>query len=180
MVTVEQLLGNLLLRHNCVIVPSFGGFVAKQVSAKIDFESGKMFPPSKSLLFNKQLINNDGLLISELAQANKWSYEQASATVEMKISDWHHALHLGQRIELDRIGYLFFDAEKNLCFEQDRFFNLLLESFGLGQVHFLTESDVKIVERTLVQLEEKVNEPEAQKPAVEEVMIKPLFVGVAG
>ena len=136
-----------MLRHNCVIVPSFGGFVAKQVSAKIDYSSGKMFPPSKSLLFNKQLINNDGLLISEFSQSNGLSYEEATQKVQAKVSEWQKILSSGSRIELDRIGYLFFDAEKNLCFEQDRFFNLLLESFGLGQVHFLTEEDVKIVER---------------------------------
>ena len=142
-----------MLRHNCVIIPSFGGFVAKQVSAKIDYNSGKMFPPSKSLLFNKQLINNDGLLISEFSQSNGLSYEEATQKVHEKVSEWHKTLSSGNRIELDRIGYLFFDAEKNLCFEQDRFFNLLLESFGLGQVHFLTEEDVKIVERTVEHIE---------------------------
>ena len=35
--------------------------------------------------------------------------------------------------------------EKNICFEQDRFFNLLLESYGLGKVHFVSESDIQIV-----------------------------------
>ena len=59
---IEKLIGDLLLRHNCVVVPSFGGFVAKQVSAVIDYKTGVMHPPKKSLLFNKQLINNDGLL----------------------------------------------------------------------------------------------------------------------
>ncbi|MDX2359447.1 MAG: hypothetical protein QNK23_01480 [Crocinitomicaceae bacterium] len=155
MTTIEQLLGDLLLRHNCVIVPTFGGFVAKQVSARVDFEAGKMSPPRKSLLFNKQLINNDGLLINELSQSNGLSYEEAQSQVHKKVEDWNRSLRNSGRIELDRIGYLYFDAEKNLCFEQDRFFNLLLESFGLGQVHFLTEQDVKIVERTIVQSEQE-------------------------
>lgn len=153
MTTVEQLIGDLLLRHNCVIVPSFGGFVAKQVSAKIDYASGKMVPPSKSLLFNKQLINNDGLLVNELSQANSLSFDQASQEVLAKVNGWQQALKSGQRIELDRVGYLYNDAENNLCFEQDRFFNLLLESYGLGKVHFLSEEDVKIAERINVQRE---------------------------
>lgn len=153
MTTVEQLIGDLLLRHNCVIVPSFGGFVAKQVSAKIDYVSGKMVPPSKSLLFNKQLINNDGLLINELSQANDLSFDQASEKVASKVNGWHSKLKSGQRIELDRVGYLYNDVENNLCFEQDRFFNLLLESYGLGKVHFLSEEDVQIAERINVQRE---------------------------
>ncbi len=156
MTTIEQLLGDLLLRHNCVIVPSFGGFVARQVSARVDYASGKMYPPSKSLLFNKQLINNDGLLITEYARTNEVSYEEAGRMVREKVQDWNTSLKSGARIELDRIGYLYLDAEKNLCFEQDRFFNLLLESFGLGQVHFLTEEDVKLVEKTVALVEEEV------------------------
>lgn len=153
MTTIEQLLGDLLLRHNCVIVPSFGGFVTKKVSARIDYSSGRMFPPSKSLLFNKQLINNDGLLVNEFSVANDLSYDLSAKKVQEKVNEWNRVLNSGARIELDRIGYLFFDAEKNLCFEQDRFFNLLLESFGLGQVHFLTEEDVKIVEHKAARIE---------------------------
>lgn len=132
-----------------MIVPSFGGFVAKQVSAKINYSSGKMTPPRKSLLFNKQLINNDGLLINELAQSNGLTFEIASNEVKQKVSEWNALLKSGNRIELDCVGFLFLDAEKNLCFEQDRFFNLLLQSFGLGQVHFLTEVDVKNAEHKI-------------------------------
>lgn len=158
MITIETLIGNLLLRHNCVIVPAFGGFVAKQIAAKIDFNAGKMVPPRKSLLFNKQLINNDGLLINELAQSNGISFEDATNEVKEKVATWNLHLKSGNRIELDRVGFLFLDDEKNLCFEQDRFFNLLLQSFGLGQVHFMSEEDVKIVEHKInvtEQIEEK-------------------------
>lgn len=160
MVAIETLIGNLLLRHNCVIVPNFGGFVAKQIAAKIDFKAGKMSPPRKSLLFNKQLINNDGLLISELAQSNDIGFDIAAKAVSEKVATWNALLKSGSRIELDRVGFLFLDDEKNLCFEQDRFFNLLLESFGLGQVHFLSEQDIQIVEHR-IQLVEKIEE----KPA---------------
>ena len=149
MTTVDQLIGDLLLRHNCVIIPSFGGFVAKPVSAQIDYQKGTMLPPGKSLLFNRQLINNDGLLVNELSQANNISFDQASKEVTEKISSWNNALKNGGRIEIDRVGNLFFDEERNMCFEQDRFFNLLLESFGLGKVHFLTEEDVQIVEHKI-------------------------------
>lgn len=168
MTTIETLIGDLLLRHNCVIVPSFGGFVAKQVSAKVDFNAGKMMPPRKSLLFNKQLINNDGLLINELAQANGASFDFASNEVKEKVALWNSTLKSGNRIELDRVGFLYLDDEKNLCFEQDRFFNLLLESFGLGQVHFLTEEDVKIVEQKAV--ETNPVELKEEKAIVEETV----------
>jgi hypothetical protein len=148
MTTVENLIGHLLLRHNCVIVPSFGGFVAKQVSARIDYASNKIVPPSKTLLFNKQLINNDGLLINELSLANDVSFDIASAEVKNKVRGWQEALKKGQRIELDCVGYLYANEEKNICFEQDRFFNLLLESYGLGTVQFFLEESKAVVTET--------------------------------
>lgn len=147
MLTVEELIGNLLLRHNCVIVPSFGGFVAKQTSATIDYKNGVMLPPRKSILFNRQLINNDGLLISEYAASNQIYYNSAEESVKNSVSDWNEKLRNGERVTLDRVGYLFYDQEKNICFEQDRFFNLLLESYGLGKVHFVSESDIQIVKQ---------------------------------
>ena len=98
-----------MLRHNCVIVPSFGGFVAKPIPAKINFEKGTMVPPSKSLLFNKQLINNDGLLINELASQNGISFNDASVEVASKVQVWNKALKSGGRIELDRVGNLYLD-----------------------------------------------------------------------
>lgn len=146
MTKIEDLIGNLLMRHNCVIVPSFGGFVAKPVSAKINFKTGEMIPPTKSLLFNRQLINNDGLLINELAQANAISFDVAQAEVTNLVNSWKSVLAEGNRVEIERIGILYQDSEKNLCFEQDRFVNLLMSSYGLQKVHFLSDEDVKIIE----------------------------------
>ncbi len=141
--TIEQLIGELLLQHNCVIVPSFGGFVAQPVSAKINFETGRAVPPSKSLLFNKQLINNDGLLINEFAHLNNLSFEASAAKIEAQVNTWNTTLIEGGRIELEKIGILYTGADKTLCFEQDRFFNLLLASFGLGKVSFEVETQAE-------------------------------------
>jgi hypothetical protein len=154
MVLIEQLIGDLLLRHNCVIVPAFGGFVANQTSATIDYKTGTMFPPKKSLLFNRQLINNDGLLISEFAAANNLVFEVAQKAVSESTGQWLDALKRGERVVLDKVGHLYFDAERNICFEQDRFFNLLLQSYGLGKVHFISEEDVQAAANIKVRSEE--------------------------
>ncbi len=166
MVSVEQLIGELLLRHNCVIIPSFGGFVAKQAPAVIDFKSGVMTPPRKSLLFNRQLINNDGLLIAEFAVANSIQYNQATDTVQQLVGKWNDQLRKGFRITIDKVGFLYFDSEKNICFEQDRFFNLLLESYGLGKVHFLTESDVQLAQKTTIERAISGSDSNEKQPAI--------------
>ena len=156
MVSVEELIGNLLLRHNCVIVPTFGGFVAKRIPAAIDLEKGIMQPPVKALLFNRQLINNDGLLTAEFASQNALDYSTASGIINKLVDSWNDQLKAGARVAIDRVGFLYFDQEKNVCFEQDRFFNLLLESYGLGKVHFTPVEDapVVLVEEDKLSLEE--------------------------
>ncbi|MDG1333346.1 MAG: SPOR domain-containing protein [Crocinitomicaceae bacterium] len=156
---IEQAIGDLLLRHNCVIVPAFGGFVAEQLSAKIDYDKGVMVPPRKALLFNKQLVSNDGLLINELASRNAVSFDEASSEVSSIVSEWNHRLEKGERIELDRVGILFNDANNNLQFEQDRFFNLLLASFGLDQVHFIAQNEVEEAQAEPITIERTIIEP---------------------
>jgi hypothetical protein len=143
MLTVEGIIGDLLLQHNCVIVPSFGGFVAQRVGAQLNAANGSMTPPRKAILFNRQLINNDGLLISSYAHHNKVEYNAAQAAVNETITLWEETLKQGQRISIDRVGFLYFDHERNLCFEQDRFYNLLMESYGLGAIHFVSAADVE-------------------------------------
>lgn len=171
MTPIEEIIGNLLLRHNCVVVPSFGGFVARQLSAQIDYQSGLMLPPRKSLLFNRQLINNDGLLIAEFARENGVSYSDAETNVRATISSWNTTLRAGNRVTIDRVGFLYFDSEKNICFEQDRYFNLLLSAYGLGKVHFLSETEVAIAQRIAVEEPVKASEPETVVPHLEVIKV---------
>lgn len=174
---IDQLIGDLLLRHNCVVVPSFGGFVAKQTSAVLDASTGTMLPPRKSLLFNKQLINNDGLLIASFAKETGKSYDEAAEEIHQQVQNWHISLHAGERITIDKVGYLFLDQEKNVGFEQDRYFNLLLQSYGLGKVHFITEEDIQIVskpapvEKVVEKTEIRINPFEKAAPQAAEVPI---------
>ena len=43
MTNLDSILFDLLVHHNCVIIPEFGGFIAKRVSSQIDFEKGREF-----------------------------------------------------------------------------------------------------------------------------------------
>ena len=165
--SMELIIGNLLIRHNCVILPDFGGFVAKKISAKIDYSNGVMYAPRKAILFNSRLINNDGLLINELARENALTYEQAALEVKGQIQSWKVELESGMRISLDKIGYLFLDAERNICFEQDRFFNLLMESYGLGKVHFVSEEDVAIVQNQFKAGSAEIRQESKESPIIQ-------------
>ena len=143
--SIEDLIADLLMQHNCVIVPSFGGFVAGKTSATFDASKGIMVPPRKSLLFNKQLLNNDGLLAAAFAHATQVDYNEAFQKIQATVQLWRSNLENGERITIDRVGFLFLDAERNIGFEQDRFSNLLMSSFGLVKVHFIPKEDIAII-----------------------------------
>lgn len=90
------------------------------------------------------------------------------------IGNWNVELSSGNRVSIDKVGFLFFDQERNICFEQDREFNLLLSSYGLGSVHFLTEADVAIVQHKIEVMEQSVITEEKPVIAVEIPEIKPI------
>ena len=141
---IEDIISSLLLRHSCVIIPNFGGFVAKTISAKLDLDRGLFLAPSKQLLFNKNLLNNDGLLISEYASLNTIEYSKSQIEIEEFVLDLKTKLNSKQAVHIDRVGTLSYDLEGNLVFEQDRYFNLLLSSYGLNQVQFIANKEAEI------------------------------------
>jgi hypothetical protein len=134
MTTLETCLFQLLLKHDCVVVPNFGGFVAKHSSAKI-LANGTILPPSKHFTFNKLLKQNDGLLINSFAIQANISYDLAQAAVSNEIALWNLSLESGQRLLLDRIGYFVNDANNNLYFNADTT-NFSLSSYGLPIISF--------------------------------------------
>ena len=137
MKTFDEIIVQLIIQHDCVIIPEFGGFVTKAIPSKIDYDKGIMSPPSKQLLFNIQLLNNDGLLTTEISSENKISYADASNEIIRKVSEYHAALKAGKKITIHKVGTFQRNQEGLLVFEQDRFFNFLISSYGLGSVQFV-------------------------------------------
>jgi hypothetical protein len=167
---IKEIVGDLLVTHNCVIIPGFGGFIAKTESASIDRVKGVMTPPRKSLLFNRQLINNDGLLINEVSRRELKSYAESLITVDATVSDWKKQLSSGLPVEIDRVGKLYLDNTGHVAFEQDRYFNLLMASYGMGSVQFVPESQLSNVEKEEVEEQSVSRTPIV--PILEEVEFK--------
>ena len=71
MIALARHIESLLLKHDCVIVPDFGGFVTQQVSARYVEDEGLFLPPYRSVGFNGCLKLNDGLLAQSYRNAAK-------------------------------------------------------------------------------------------------------------
>lgn len=172
MTALHEIIGNLIFRHNCVILPDFGGFIANTAGARIDWKRNSILPPHKTVSFNKNLNANDGLVVQAFVEENKVSFEAALLEVSATIDSWKQELSKGNRIEIEKVGFLFFDKENNICFEQDRFFNLLMSSFGLENVQFISEEKAEEAVAPIVELQPEIEETVIDTTPIEKVPSK--------
>ncbi|MEN8958390.1 MAG: SPOR domain-containing protein [Flavobacteriales bacterium] len=124
---IEELLHN----HDCVIVPSFGGFITSKMPAFYNKFTSVFHPAKKRILFNKHLVFNDGLLATQVAEKKAMSVEEANQLLIQFKDDCFLRLNEEGRVEIEKVGVLFFDKEKNIQFQQSST-NFLKESFGLS------------------------------------------------
>ena len=123
----------LLQSQDCVIVPNFGAFVARNISAKISSDGSKIFPPNKELSFNKNLVKNDGLLINAISSNENISYEGA----EQKITNWvrrtNKKLEKQRYIEIKNIGSISLENTKYV-FVPNQNSIFLKSSYGFNSI----------------------------------------------
>jgi len=165
MVKIAGHISDLLYCHDCVILPDFGGFIANYASARIDAPRKLIHPPSKSILFNKHVKVNDGLLASKIVKEERVSYEKANQRLLKFVKQTRKKILAGERVEIKEVGVLYLDKENNIQFIQDAT-NFLTSSFGLPSVDFIP------VEKQII-IPEKVIEV---KPEPKVITIKPAIV----
>lgn len=126
-------INDLLYRYDCVIVPNFGGFVTSAISAKIHTGSHTFYPPTKQIIFNAHLKNNDGLLANYIASSENISFEQATDKITKAVNSWKQQLQ-SESIEIGAIGSFSLNKEKHLVFEPTTTSNYLTATFGMSAV----------------------------------------------
>lgn len=146
MATIAQRISELLFDYDCIIVPELGGFITNYKPAYIDEHLGVLYPPSKALGFNRQLINNDGLLANYIAREDLISFENACENIKSEVEICFEKLNEGKRVEFDKVGILYMDSENKIHFDPDDSINYLTSSFGLHKYYYpqLSES-LKVV-----------------------------------
>lgn len=148
-VNIWALVKNLLHKYNCVIVPGLGGFIAHQESAVIDPVSMLINPPSKHITFNAQLLLNDGLLVTQVANYLQIDYVDAIKLIEFEINNFNQILKGRSQYKIDGLGNFTLNASGNLIFNPEKNANFLLNSFGLAPVklnHASTFKTSKIIQ----------------------------------
>lgn len=132
---ISKHIEHLLYKHDCVILPTLGGFVVNEEPSHIDFVGGKVHPPKRQVSFNQSIIHNDGLLFSCVAERAHLSFAESRTVVETFIEQSLQTLEKNGTVEIEGIGRLFLNIERKLEFASFGK-NFSIESFGLPELGF--------------------------------------------
>jgi len=133
---VNKHIRSLLFTHDCVIVPGLGGLVANPIPAQYDRDKNLFTPPSKEIVFNKDLRHNDGLLVEHISRNENISYEEAYDQIKDFVREISEGLKKKESISLANAGELTMDKDNNLVFTFNNTENFLTDSYGLTSLHF--------------------------------------------
>jgi hypothetical protein len=90
-----------------------------------------LYPPTKTVSFNQQLVSNDGLLVSYAAEAQNSTFEEMLVQVEEEVSDWKLRMRKGERLQFTDIGEVWAGAEGKIQFQPSGKTNYLTASYGM-------------------------------------------------
>ncbi|MFC2080921.1 SPOR domain-containing protein [Bacteroidota bacterium] len=121
----------LLLLHDCVILPGLGGFIANYKPAEFNSALNTANPPSKYILFNRNLIHNDGLLYAHVSDVTDYGYKDVQEMTITYIERIRRDTGKGMKHIIDELGYFYLDKENQIQFREEGGNNFLLESYGL-------------------------------------------------
>lgn len=144
---IKAFIRELLFEHDCVIIPDFGGFIGNFSSARIDRITGTFYPPVKRISFNRNLDNNDGLLISRISKSKGLNYGDARTQIEEFVKDMKIHLAKGEKVVFDHIGTFINNHEGNVEFEPEANINYAPGSFGLESFQCMPLRDYNVRKR---------------------------------
>lgn len=107
----------LLLEHNCVIIPQFGGFVAQTMPARRVADEQTMLPAYRTVGFSAQLRMNDGLLAQSYMHTMGVGYAEAMAAISDDVMRLREQLYREGRCELGGVGSLYQKVDGGYEFE---------------------------------------------------------------
>lgn len=131
---METYISDLLYRHDCVIIPGLGGIITNYRSAQIHPVSHTLRPPSKSIRFNINLQEDDGLLANYVSSCEEISFASAQTKIERFVFSIQNDLEHKKQAKLPKIGILSVDLNGIISFEPDLKVNYLSDAFGLEAI----------------------------------------------
>lgn len=173
--TIWNSVKELLHKHDCVIMPNFGGFVCNPENARIDQVSHIITPPARRVMFNQNLKTNDGLLVQFVAQNFGITYSEALRVIDDLITDFKNKLEQTKQIDIDTFGTFRLNAEANYVFLPNKHNTYLYASFGLLPLQATPVADfITGAKRTRLFKDRKDIKPVGRKQKAKNIALKAL------
>ena len=132
-----------LFFHNYLVIPNFGGFVLKSNPTHFSNSGSVLTPPSKTLSFNSQLKQNDGILATWMQNKLNCTSSEALSNLNEFADYCKTILSTRRRLSIEGIGFFYLDFENNTCFEPQLETNFLADSFGFKPITLVQLSEVE-------------------------------------
>lgn len=129
-------ISQLLAQHDCVILPSFGAFIANNKPALVDLKRDYFTAPRREISYNRSLRQNDGLLAHQLAQSNSISYSEASRQLAELVKKIEFILEAEKEFTFPGIGVFYLHADKSLVFKSFENESIFPAAYGLSSFHY--------------------------------------------
>ena len=140
----------LIQKHDCVIIPDFGGFVLNREVAKI-VADGSIMPPRVTIGFNPDLKYNDGLLAESYMNAYSVSYDIACKRIADVVKRLNTILALRQPVQIGLLGKLSQEADGRLNFIPNNNISAShSETFGLSVLDIKRLVDIQEIQKVSV------------------------------
>ena len=145
MLRIVSHIENLLLNHDCVIVPGIGGFVTHFEEASFSEDGNEIYPPYCSVSFNAHLSDKEdkyGMLAQSYMTAYDINYPKALSLVREDVADMLEQLRKNMELKIGTIGTLQFTLNYTLLFTpSDECGIFAKELYGLVQAGIAQKCD---------------------------------------
>lgn len=132
---ISTYIADLLYDNEIVIIPNLGGFMTSYKSSGIDYVQGLISPPSKHIVFNPNLVVNDGLLLNYIRDCEHSSQTEARNLLDEYVVCIKDALAAREIVVFPDVGRLYLDYEHNMQFLPDSI-NYNTEVYALPTVQY--------------------------------------------
>lgn len=136
MLKITTHIERLLLTHDCVIVPKFGGFVLQTVPSQHKEEEHLFRPARKEIVFNTTLQHNDGLLSEAYMQAYQVNYRKAQLMLEEDVQMLLLNLQKQGKVSFGKVGSFALGSEGQIVYWPGETELFGVSSYGLPAFHF--------------------------------------------
>lgn len=160
MISMIEHIEYLMLSNDCVVVPSFGAFIAQYTSSNNCAQNSTFTSPKRSISFNASINHNDGLLANSIAKKASIPYAEALKQIEKSTTICRQALSDGSEVPFGRLGFFISNGEGHIEFIPFHHEYANDDFFGLQSFSFPTLAERNAQVATEETVSETYSEPE--------------------